>query len=115
MTPLESAYTNIIKRAGWVEIVIPILAPLLNELIKRCFDSGSAMREGIRKLNFRQRIAINNVARQACVDCGIRVGRRAAATSALSSAIEAEIKDALSRDASEDVWQKAYDDATSFS
>jgi len=111
MSPLETAYTNIIKRAGWVEIVMPLLAPFLSELLKLCFDNGREMREGLRRLSFRQRMAINNTARQICVECGVRLGRRAAATQALSEAIEAEIKDALSRDAGDDLWQEAYDDA----
>jgi hypothetical protein len=118
MAPLESFYTGIVTRVhrdGWVEIIMPILAPIINNLIERCFDNGPAMREGLRRLNFAQQIAINNAARQICNECGIRILQRSRAVASISAALQAEIKEALTRDASDEAWQEFYNDVVRYS
>lgn len=117
MTPLESFCTATVARThkdGWIEIVVPIVAPIISKLIERCFDNGTSMRNGLRNLNFAQRIALNNAAREICNDCGIRIGLRGRAVNSIATAIQAEIKEALKLDTSDDTWQAVFEEATRY-
>ena len=119
MSPLQIYCQGVINRThrdGWIEIIMPILAPFIAQLIGQCFKSGPQMRESVSNLNFSQRLAIMAVARKTATAANIPVFRgRGKATAAIAKAIEEELKSTLLLDAGNDSWQEAFDEATRYS
>ncbi len=105
------------ERAGWIEVLIPVLLPLVVDLINRCFDSksdlqafASGKRSALQLAGLRLRC--NQAVRQAGVSGLLRVQR---AGSELQQAILAELDSQAARlsDGGVDVWQQAFDEAAS--
>lgn len=114
MNPLETYFQNVVARLnrdGWVEIIIPLIAPTITQLIARCFDSGEEMAESASRLTFRQKLGLMAAARQIAVDAGIPSYRRRAAINAITAAIENEYRAQVELDRGMDVWRQAYMDA----
>lgn len=118
MGVLESFSANVAERAkkeGWIEVVVPIVLPLVVELINRCFENRNqlaAFCQGQRsQLQLAGlRIRCNQAAREAGVRGVVRVQR---AGSAILNAVIAEIDDGHVMAGDVDLFQAAIDEAAS--
>jgi hypothetical protein len=105
------------ERAGWIEVLIPVLLPVVVDLINRCFENKSELqafasgkRTALQLAGLRLRC--NQAVRQAGVSGVLRVQR---AGSDLQQAILAELDSQATKltDGDFDVWQQAFDEAAS--
>lgn len=117
---LESFSKRVVDRVqgeGWIEVVVPIVLPLVVELINRCFDSRDELavfcggkRSQLQTAGLR--IRCNQAAREAGIRGPMRVQR---AGSALVNAVVDEMDAAagLAGDGGLDVFREAIDEAAS--
>jgi hypothetical protein len=105
------------ERAGWIEVLIPVLLPVVIDLINKCFENKSELQA----FAFGQRSALqlaglrlrcNQTVRQAGVSGILRVQR---AASDLQQTILAELDQRASTlaEGEIDVWQQAFEEAAS--
>lgn len=118
MSTIETFCNGIVTRSqrdGWLEVIVPIVAPIITQLIAQCFKNGPQMQQALQQITFAQRVVIMRTAKQITTDAGIPILRgRARATAAVAEAIEAEIRAAQQLDAGPSVWQAAFDEAVCY-
>jgi hypothetical protein len=100
--------TGRMQRDGWVEIIVPIVMPLIAALIERCLNNRNALMgyvEGQDRTIGRQSV-LRLQARSVAAEAGVRLMRRGAFARDLVNAIHAEC-DACSQRMSGDVYAEA--------
>jgi len=100
--------TGRMQRDGWVEIIVPIVMPLIAALIERCLNNQNALMgyvEGTGRSIGRETV-LRIQARSVAAEAGVKLRQRGAFARDLVAAIHAEC-DACSQRMSGDVYAEA--------
>ena len=113
MSPVQIYFENLEKRIhndGWVEIILPIVVPIITEWLQRCLDNGTQLRQAIERPTWLQRQATNGMARRIVIDSNIPRFRRRLAIPAVAAAIQAAAKDTAKMDMGIEAWNDIFNE-----
>ena len=113
MSPVQFFFENVeqrIHKDGWVEIIIPLITPIITAWLQRCLDNGSQLRQAITSPTWLQIQAINGMSRRIVLDSNVKLLRRRAAILAVTDAIQLEMRDTARLDHGDIFWDDAFNE-----